>query len=230
MANASTRLALAVLALAVIWVIAYWRTEAPAPKPSVAFGEPPVAAVEPVTEAPPAFEELPLPLPTPAAPVESPPAQETPPADPAPAGPTVPPRFREHTVQRGDTAESLSRQYYGTPSRWDAVMRANPRIDFHRLRAGTVIKIAVDPDNIQGVPAPTTAESPATPTEPPPPIEYRVRSGDTLSGIAKAVYGDSSLWTIIRDANLEKVGRDGTRLRAGTTIIIPPLSGQGAQR
>lgn len=229
MANASTRLALAVLALAVIWVVAYWRTEAPAPRPSVAFGEPPVER---------ASQEQPDNEPVAAAPVNDPNLVETvlPPPKPAPQetpsipGGTIPPRFRDHTVARGDTAESLSQRYYGTPARWDAVMRANPRIDFHRLRAGTIIKIALDPDNIQGVPAPVTAETPAVPSEPPPPIEYRVKPGDTLSDIARAVYGQSSLWTIIRDANIDKVGRDGTRLRAGTTIIIPPLAGQGAQR
>lgn len=225
MANASTRLALAVLALAVIWIVAYWRTEAPAPKPSVAFGEPPVDVAEP----PPTDELELVELPPPqAARVEEIPAPAPPRVDPSPApGGTIPPQFREHVVAKGDTAETISRRYYGTPTRWDAVMRANPRIDFERLRAGTVIKVAVDPDNIQGVPAPTAGAEKPEEAAHPQPIEYLVKPGDTLSEIAKAVYGRSSLWTVIRDANIDKVGRDGSRLRAGTTIVIPPLTGAG---
>jgi len=225
MANASTRLALAVLALAVIWVVAYWRTEAPSARPSVAFGEPPPTSVGegPDLDQEPEAPSLVLPEAVLPAPVFTPAA----PAEPEPdtTGPTIPPRFREHTVARGDTAESISRRYYGTPTRWDAVMRANPRIDFQRLRAGMVIKVAVDPDNIQGLPAPAVANEARPAPQPAQPIEYHVKPGDTLSEIAKAVYGRSSLWTVIRDANVDKVGRDGSRLRAGTTIVIPPLTG-----
>ncbi|WP_157215363.1 LysM peptidoglycan-binding domain-containing protein [Flavisphingomonas formosensis] len=47
---------------------------------------------------------------------------------------------------------------------------------------------------------------------------YTVRTGDTLQSIAQTVWGDSSLWYKIADAN----GLDGTEtLAAGRTLLIP---------
>ncbi|HBS28132.1 MAG TPA: hypothetical protein DEB06_01480 [Phycisphaerales bacterium] len=224
MSNAPTRLAYAVLALAVIWVFVYWRTDGPAPRGTVEFGEPPsveeaspqdhgqAESVEVATLPEPVVEPAPAPIEPERAAPEGPPI----------ASGVILPQFREHTVKRGETAETISQRYYGTPTRWDAVMRANPRVDFQRLRVGTVIRVAVDPGNIQGLPAPEPERPPAPSTPPPRAMEYRVKPGDTLSEIAKAVYGRSSLWTLIRDANIDEVGSDGSRLRAGTTIVIPP--------
>lgn len=47
---------------------------------------------------------------------------------------------------------------------------------------------------------------------------YVVRSGDTLQGIARAVWGDGSLWYLIADAN--GLGASST-LVAGQTLVIP---------
>jgi len=51
---------------------------------------------------------------------------------------------------------------------------------------------------------------------------YKVLPGDTLSRIAKAVYGDSSKWKEIYGANLDKMSSEND-LKAGQTIIIPKL-------
>ncbi len=79
-----------------------------------------------------------------------------------------------------------------------------------------------------------TSTDVAPPADAPPPRErsgcvvdpgsgetrYRVRTGDTLSGIAERVYGDAWLWREIARANPEAVGSDGD-VRAGSELIIP---------
>lgn len=49
---------------------------------------------------------------------------------------------------------------------------------------------------------------------------YVVRQGDNLSAIAKQVYGDASLSTLILDANRDQIA-DPDLLLIGTSLIIP---------
>lgn len=49
---------------------------------------------------------------------------------------------------------------------------------------------------------------------------YVVKSGDTLSSIAKQVYGDASKWRKIWDANKARVPNKD-KLKVGTKLIIP---------
>ncbi len=196
MTTGSLRLALGVGALAVLWVLVYWWTPTE-PKPSIAFQSPPVESPEPVVEAPP------------------PPADEPKSEPERPA--VVPPTFYEHTVERGDTAQSIAKKYYGTSEHWQAVMRANPKTDFQHLRAGLVVRVPVDPKNVQGVGAPDTPRE-----ESPHGIEYVVEKGDTLTGLAFRFYGRASVYQWIIDANKEALGPDGSKLKAGMKIVIPP--------
>ena len=50
---------------------------------------------------------------------------------------------------------------------------------------------------------------------------YTVQRGDTLSEIAKRVYGRSALWRVIRDANVQLTGDDGRRIRPGMVLVLP---------
>jgi LysM repeat protein len=54
------------------------------------------------------------------------------------------------------------------------------------------------------------------------PKTYTVRSGDTLSQIARTVYGESSQWRKIYEANRDKMESEND-LRAGQVINIPNL-------
>jgi hypothetical protein len=45
----------------------------------------------------------------------------------------------------------------------------------------------------------------------------------TLSGIAKAQYGDFNLWPLIYDLNREKIGANPNRLKPGTKLLLLPL-------
>lgn len=51
-------------------------------------------------------------------------------------------------------------------------------------------------------------------------VRYRVRNGDTLTGIARSVYGDARLWPEIAAANPDVVGPGGN-LRIGDELVIP---------
>jgi len=49
---------------------------------------------------------------------------------------------------------------------------------------------------------------------------YVVKSGDNLSSISAQLYGDKTKWKIIRDANLESLGKSNT-LKVGQVLAIP---------
>lgn len=54
------------------------------------------------------------------------------------------------------------------------------------------------------------------------PILYKVKEGDSLGKIAKKYYGRASKWTLIYEANMDKI-KDPKRIKPGTELIIPAL-------
>jgi len=58
---------------------------------------------------------------------------------------------------------------------------------------------------------------------PPAYVEYTIKEGDTLSHISKRFYDKASKWTVIYEANSDKI-KDPARIKPGTVIIIPDLS------
>jgi nucleoid-associated protein YgaU len=52
--------------------------------------------------------------------------------------------------------------------------------------------------------------------------EYTVKQGETLSHIAKAFYNKASKWTVIYEANSDKI-KDPAKVKAGTKLRIPEL-------
>lgn len=210
MARRPSRVWIVGLALIGVWVLTYWltpaRRKAP-PEPGevrVSFQAPP--------EAPPAHDES-----DPAVPDDGPGE----PADaPGPEpGAVIPPSYTLYTVLPGETLTSISQKMFGTEQYADAIARMNgSSVDPMRLGEGQQIKIPVDPRNVQGIPADPDLQ----PSEPDPGFtEYIVTRNDTLSDIAKAVYGRPSLWTRIRDAN-PRINREGTNIRPGWKLVIPP--------
>jgi LysM repeat protein len=97
------------------------------------------------------------------------------------------PLVKEHTVEQHDTYTSLARDYRTTVS---AIAKANPNADPTRLRIGQTLLIP--PSD-----APQQAEE--QPQELPPGVQmYTVKSGDTLTSIAKA---HRTTVSAIRDLN-----------------------------
>jgi nucleoid-associated protein YgaU len=155
--------------------------------------------------------------PTPVAP-ERPTPQPTNPPRPA-AGPTAP-AYQDYTVQSGDTMTSIAEEWFGDGGKWDLISKANPLVDPQRLKVGQVLRLP--PKSTQREPvAPQTPAGAA--------VTYAVRSGDTLSKIAEAYYGDKSKWRTIYDANRALIGDDPATLQVGMKLTIPPAP-TGARR
>lgn len=137
-----------------------------------------------------------------------------------------PPVYTLFTIRPpGMTLEDVSLEVYGTRQHWRAIARMNGHsLDPNRVRPGQVIKVPQNPENVQGLPG--EGFDPEDAPEPEPSYtEYIVSRNDTLWDIAKALYGSGTKWTVIRDANRELVGEDGSRLRSGMILRIPPPPG-----
>jgi nucleoid-associated protein YgaU len=51
---------------------------------------------------------------------------------------------------------------------------------------------------------------------------YTVKEGDTLSLIAKKIYGDESKYKKIYEANKDLIGPDPDMIKVGQELTIPP--------
>jgi LysM repeat protein len=76
--------------------------------------------------------------------------------------------------------------------------------------------------------SPSTSTSSSSESRPTPGDSYQIKSGDTLSAIAKEAYGDASQWPKIAEANPGLVTADG-HIKAGDTINIPKAGADGMQ-
>lgn len=214
--SGASRLALAAASLAALWIAVFWLTPVDRRAPITAEGavEEESASASPEVEARAAEPAI----------VEAEPAEPAAPVE-RPAG-VVAPEFDTHLVRANETMETIAERYYGRASLWSVVARANPSVDPMKLRVGVELRIPRDPANVQGLPVTDGGGAPAA--TPDPPVEYVVRSGDTLSEIAAAHYGSSRLWRVILDANRDKI-RSATDIRPGMRLVIPasPRPAQG---
>ena len=78
-----------------------------------------------------------------------------------------------------------------------------PRADFSNVKAG----------------GSSTAPAPATPSAPEPKT-YTVAAGDSLSKIAKSVYGDAKQWRRIFEANRDQI-KNPDLIHPGQILKIP---------
>ena len=249
MSDGAHRFVNAALVLALIWIVTYWVWDPRGDEPGVTMDSTPaglsVAQAEELTDVaglddplfqPPTQEayEDPAEQVDPEFAFTNGPAEEPTPRDPlledaqSTGGPIVEkPKWREYTLRKNEDIMSLAVRIYGNQRHWQAISKFNHEVDPNdpkEWREGVTIKLPLDPENIQGlVIDPNTGEKVGEPETPEPEVtEYRVASGDTLSGIAKRLYGKSSLWRVIRDANRDKVNADGTNIRPGMVLKIPP--------
>lgn len=207
--ESSQRVLLSMTLLALLWVGVYWAWGPSEAAPETPFG---VGGDAPRIT----FDPMPGP------------ADVSPVVPPAGDGVRiVPPEFREYTLIDGDTLESIARREYGDASLWSAIARANPLRDAQRLRAGDVIRLPLDPGNIQGVAIDASGErtSPPAPAEPAY-VEYLVKSGDTLSEIAQSYYGSFRYASLILEANPGTIS-SADDLRVGQTLRLPAVPPSG---
>jgi nucleoid-associated protein YgaU len=142
------------------------------------------------------------------------------PQQPAVGSAIVAPEFREYTIKAGDTFERIARRELGSPRLVQAIQRANPLRDPRRIRPGDVIRLPVDPSNIQGKPAGSISD--ANPELPAPAnfAEYVVVRGDTLSSIAQRLLGSSDQARAIYELNRDRL-RSMNSIRIGQRLRIP---------
>jgi nucleoid-associated protein YgaU len=62
----------------------------------------------------------------------------------------VPPKFRDYTVKPGDTLAGIAKRELGSERYAEAIARSNPFKDTEKLKAGRVLRLPLDPQNIQG--------------------------------------------------------------------------------
>lgn len=104
-----------------------------------------------------------------------------------------------HTVARGDTLSLIAKHYYGIIMAYPNIGDANtpPVENVDKIEPGWVLRIPP----ILG-------------------IFYTSKQGDTLSGIAKTMYGDLKLYPLIFDANVDVLTSPDV-LKPSTELLIP---------
>ncbi len=127
--------------------------------------------------------------------------------DPEPAASTPVGAGTRYTVKSGDSLSSIAQDWFGTSSSWTLIAQANPSLDPDRLVIGQILIL---PDK-NTKPAPIKARSGT----------HVVRSGETLSSIAKSYYGDERRWAAIYEANRSAIGADAGALEVGMTLVMP---------
>ncbi|NNM26978.1 MAG: LysM peptidoglycan-binding domain-containing protein, partial [Phycisphaerales bacterium] len=130
------------------------------------------------------------------------PTRETQPAEPAPATTT-------YVVREGDTLSDIARVRLGSEQRWEAIARLNPGLDPARLQIGQQLIL------------PASAAVADRATTPVAGRAYVVAAGDSLSSIARSVYGTTAAWDRIYDANRGVIGSDPHALEVGMRLVLP---------
>ena len=138
----------------------------------------------------------------------------------------IPPEFREYVVQEKDTMSIIARRIYGDPSKASAIARANPYVDPTRLRPGRVLRVPVDPDNVQGVSIEVPARGSSERGGSGEAVEYVVQKGDTLGSIARAHYGSIRFADLIFEAN-RAVLKSRNAIGIGQKLTLPPHPERG---
>jgi len=250
----ASRILLGLSVLVLLWIAVYWLWQPASAEPRITWDQTPPAvqtrAVEPPTRS--LTENRPRPV------EPAPQATRKPEPDPQPQHPVVikhptptgttviPPTFRDYTVRSGDTLEKIAKREFGKSSLWTVIAEANPLRDPRRLKPGDVIRIPLDPGNVQGKvvqtppgapePAPAVASKPepkpADPAKTEPTtdanavVTYTVKPGDTLTGIARAYYGSQGFDEFIFFNN-QDVLDSPDELKVGMTLKLPPIPGEG---
>lgn len=211
-----SRTLVGLMGLVVLWIVLYWMWQPRSQR------EPVVILPEETGElwkGPPSV--VPQPEQTPAQPRPQPqgPVVVVPPQGNPPRGEQTPfgeAPFRWVTVHAGDTFAKIAERELGSRNLADAVARANPLKDPLRLRVGEKLKVPIDPNNPQGRPDPSPPVQPEVKV-----IEYTVKPGDTLSGIAKEFYGSVRYIDFVYQSNRDRL-RSKDDLKPGQVLRIPP--------
>ncbi|MDY7108363.1 MAG: LysM peptidoglycan-binding domain-containing protein [Planctomycetota bacterium] len=115
-----------------------------------------------------------------------------------------------YVVKDGDTLSSIAQRWFGEAARWELIQQANPAIDPRNLRIGQVLLLPARNETHDD--EQRSAGGSGT---------YTVRSGDTLSSIARARLGAERHWRLIYEANRRLIGSNPDAIAVGMELIIP---------
>lgn len=121
-----------------------------------------------------------------------------------------------YTVKQGDTFQSIAKELFGSTRHSAELLKANEDVDPRRLQVGQELNV---PDLNGGVVRPGAArevEEPVATGK----ATYKVKKGDTLFGISRAVFGTSARWRDIMAAN-SQILSDANDLKPGTLLTLP---------
>jgi nucleoid-associated protein YgaU len=239
--DAPNRLVASMVGLVVLWVAVYWLWPASPPVRFADVRSASNASIVSVTTGP---NQSPTQSPTPPSAPATPPRKasesslssgsepvqpvlvarrsDQPDSADAPSGsPTgvgvIAPAFREYRVRAGDTPASIAKRELGDAKLASAVLQANQLMSPAHLREGRIIRLPLDPSNVQGKPV-TSNTVPSTPALPTP--EYVVRKGDSLAAIARRVYGSEAHVQFLIDANKATL-TDPSAIKPGQVLLVP---------
>jgi len=138
----------------------------------------------------------------------------------------APPQPKTYTVVKGDNLWSLAERFYGEGRRWKAIHQANRDVlpSPSMLKEGMVLLIPqAVPTTQPALPQRMSVERPAAaaPVATTIGTTHTVERGDTLYGLAQKLYGDGRLYTVLYEANRDRVS-DPHQLSVGTVLVVPP--------
>ena len=126
-----------------------------------------------------------------------------------------------YIVKPGETFLDIASKVYGDGTYVSHLMRANPKIDPRKLRAGTTIHLhpreEVVPPGARAVLRNTTG----APANLDPTRQYRVRSGDSLSVISLKLYGNANRVEKLYQLNRDAIGPNPSALKLGMILQLP---------
>ncbi|MBN2584730.1 MAG: LysM peptidoglycan-binding domain-containing protein [Planctomycetes bacterium] len=136
---------------------------------------------------------------------------------------------RTYVVQAGDTLGEISQKELGTSKKWQMISQANGNLDPASLRVGQKLIIPDEPRQqviaqSDGPAIERALEEAAqfvSDSRQPTGI-YRVRSGDSLYGIARRVLASGDRWKEIYELNRDKMSSPND-LVSGQVILVPAL-------
>jgi nucleoid-associated protein YgaU len=144
-------------AIAALWIVVYWWWEPRGPRITFDDGTP--APSRSLRERVPAAVEVSTPERSESISRASEGVRA--PLSPPGASGFVAPKFRTYIIKPGDTLVGIAKRELGSERLAESISRANPLKDTEKLRAGHLLKLPIDPDNIQGKRIASTAPSPA---------------------------------------------------------------------
>jgi len=216
----SSRIFFGLCMLVLVWIGVYWMWQPNREQsPVITFEQPPTSLVDSdssKTVLEPTDSEL----------VEEPAHSEDAPEEQAGDTPRViAPEFIEHIVAQNEALQTIAKHYFGSIDDWPIIAKANPRVDPQKLKAGMVLRIPKDKNNIQGIlendkTVAGVIESHTNPDSKV--IEYVVRSGDSLSLISKRIYGSTRYAGFIYESNKDTL-RSIDSISVGQLLRLPPV-------